>query len=180
MYPLPTPLSGIALHPLGAAHRHLIVAHLQRLDSDDRGLRFAQASITDAGIARYVDAIPLRHDALVGAFGPVGAGAPDRAPGLNALGHGCLFDSPRGRMVEGAFNVDEAWRGCGIGHALPAAWPGGIWARAAAAASCRRVISPDPAAHPAPGLPPHGRSASPGTGHLAGTAAAARRWRPAR
>lgn len=61
-------LSKIPIVELDDSHRPLILAHLLALSPEDRRLRFSH-SLSDSGIAKYLDGIDFSTDSMFGIFG---------------------------------------------------------------------------------------------------------------
>ncbi|MFO1327945.1 MAG: GNAT family N-acetyltransferase [Rubrivivax sp.] len=99
-----------AIVPLYASDRDRIRDHLLRLSPEDRSLRFAAGVVTDDSVCRYVDAIDLERDLVMGLVSKRGF--------VVGLVHGAVFDHRGRRHVEAAFSVDAAWRGVGFGTRL--------------------------------------------------------------
>lgn len=90
---------------LGAADRARILAHLLKLDGDDRILRFSHA-VRDDAIARYVAAIDFARDHVLGVEAASGE--------LAALGHVGV----RQRHAEFGLSVHPGYRQRGLGWTL--------------------------------------------------------------
>ncbi|MCV2882170.1 GNAT family N-acetyltransferase [Actibacterium sp. XHP0104] len=104
---MPKPAGGIT-RVLSHRDKAAVLAHLLRLDAEDRYMRFF-AGITDNGIRRYVDGIDWKASVLIGHF----SGA--RMVGLAEL----LPSGPRWqRGMELAVSVEPHWRGRGLGRHL--------------------------------------------------------------
>lgn len=100
----------VPIRTLEARHRHLIMAHLQALEGDDRYLRFGYAA-TDAQMARYVDSLDFVGDRLYGIF--------DRRLRLIAMAHLAYATAHDGvRAAEFGVSVLARCRGRGYGARL--------------------------------------------------------------
>lgn len=95
---------------LKACDKQRIQAHLLRLSSEDRSLRFSAGLVTDDAIRAYVDRIRFDHDVVLGLLGQCGR--------LFGLAHGCVYTWQGQPQIEAAFSVDIEWRGHGLGQAL--------------------------------------------------------------
>lgn len=82
------------------------VAHLQRLNPEDRQLRF-QAAMSDEGIARYSDHIDWDQTLAFGVF------ADDTLRGI-----GELFPEPNGHEAEVSVSVERDFQQMGLGRLL--------------------------------------------------------------
>lgn len=95
---------------LSAADRAGVLAHLLRLNADDRSLRFAAGLVTDETVRRYAASIDFEQDILMGLVTVQGL--------MVGLVHGCVFEARGQRHVELAFSVDAEWRGHGYASRL--------------------------------------------------------------
>lgn len=95
----------IPVMALNRGHRDQILAHLLKLSSEARRLRFGM-ELQDAGIERYVDHIDYENDGLFGIF--------DDNIMLIAFTHAARA----GNMVEFGVSVLPDYRGRGYGTAL--------------------------------------------------------------
>lgn len=104
--------SPVPIRSLHAGHREAILTHLQRLDCNDRYLRFGYAA-SDAQIARYVEYLDFQRDRFFGVFGP------DLR--LLAMSHlamlGGVGDGQRAQAEFGV-SVETSARAQGMGRAL--------------------------------------------------------------
>jgi GNAT superfamily N-acetyltransferase len=100
----------VAIIALQDTDRARIEAHLLRLSSTDRSLRFAAGVVTDETMRRYVAGIRFDSDVVVGLVSKLGH--------VVGLAHGCVFEAHGTPHVEAAFSVDASWRGHGFGGRL--------------------------------------------------------------
>ena len=109
----PTKWSWVPVRSLAPRHRIRIVAHLLKLDSHDRYLRFGYPA-TDAQISKYVDMVDFDHDEVFGIF--------NRRLELVALAHLAHpskdADPQRPAMSEFGVSVLAESRGRGFGARL--------------------------------------------------------------
>ena len=99
-----------------APSRHLttddrarVLAHLLRLNAQDRRMRFCQ-SFSDANVTDYVANIDFDKSVCFGLF--------DDGQNLVALAQSFAYDDGGVRMLEAAFSTDAAWRCQGLGTVL--------------------------------------------------------------
>jgi len=98
-----------ALSWLEERHRAAIIAHLSRLEPNERVRRFGRA-LADSEIAAFVEDVDFRSDWLIGAF------AFDHR--LIGLAHACPVRTGRDYTVYAAISVERDYRGRGMGRAL--------------------------------------------------------------